>query len=127
MGEAHPTLGETNGKWLILFKIVTAAFVPAILLVISLQIWVVNEIFALERRQAVKEQWMATTEEDRFRKRDALQLEVDLTAKMAEIWRVIRELPPDAFEAKFEKLIQDVSTLEKRVEVHIARDHNGRS
>ena len=127
------TLGETNGKWLIAFK-VGAILIPTTLAsIIGLLVWIVTSKFeadaergvlsskivavseiqksvsSIENQLAVIGQWMKSAEDDRFRRRDALALEVKVQERITKIWQAIGELPPDEFEERVNNAIADIA------------------
>ena len=135
------TLGETNGKWLIAFK-VGAILIPTTLAsIIGLLVWIVTSKFeadaersllaskivavseiqksvsSIEKQIAVIGQWMKSTEEDRFRRRDALALEVEVQERITNIWQAIGELPPDEFEERVNGAIADIAKNKQDIAV----------
>jgi hypothetical protein len=88
--QQHPTIGSTNGPWLILFKFMSIS-VPVMCAVMG---WVLTEVIQLRTSMARQAEWQRHTEADRFRREDAYLQKSEIEKEINAVWQAINKLPP---------------------------------
>jgi hypothetical protein len=101
------TLGEQNGTWLVLFKLMSI-ITPVMCVGVG---WMVSQLMTIRTEMATSAEWQRQAERDRFRREDGYELESRIQAELLKVWKAIGDLPSVVDFTDHEERLDEVEKL----------------